>query len=153
MPTTSIRTATARRFMDLLRLDSTLADAVITYGAPKEVGPLVVAVIIPDDGGTTVANMRSGRKARKDEFDLEVIVACHIATNDELEAAERCEQAFAAIENLLADNVTLAVNGNGLPGLIHAVQAGDSNGPSTTPGETGVLAWWNTRITCLARLD
>jgi hypothetical protein len=153
MPTTSIRTAVARRLIDLLRADPTLTDATIRYGAPDQVGTLAVFVQIAEDGGTTTANMRAGRKSRNDEFDLEVWVALHVPGSDQLEAAERVELAWASVENVLADSPTLALDGDGVPGLIHAMQAGDSDGPRTTPTETGVLCWWVARISCLARLD
>lgn len=159
MASTSIRTAVARRVIELLQADGDLAGVTVTYGFPRDgvtgVGEPIVFVQVAEDGGTTTTHMKAGRKSRTDEWDVEVWVAMTTAADDEngLVAAERVEAVFASVENLCAANPTLQQDGSTVDGLIWAVVDGDSDGPRVTPIDSGYLAWWNARIACRARLD
>lgn len=155
MATTSIRVDSAERLIALLQADPANANATIRYGAPiEDVGDPAFWVQPSGEDGQTVAHMRAGRKHRTDQWDLQVWATVHVAPDDEygLDAARLIESMWATVENILADNPTLALDGNGLSGLMWAMQDGRSDGPRVSPTETGYVAWWEGLITCRARL-
>ena len=155
MPTTSIRVEAAERLIDLLNLDPDNAGVTIRYGTPNpDVGEPAIFVQCSGEEGQTVAHMRAGRKHRDDLWDLQVWVTMHAAPDDEygLEAARRVQAAWATVENIVADNPTLSLDGSGLSGLLWASQNGRSDGPRVAETETGYVAWWEGLISCRARL-
>jgi hypothetical protein len=155
MASTAIRVETAERLLDLLRADPSNAGVLVRYGAPvEEIGEPAIFVQSSGEEGATTAHMRAGRKHRTDQWDLQVWCTLHVAPDDEygLDAARRVQTMWATVEDVCADNPTLAVDGDGLAGLMWVMQDGRSDGPRVSPTETGFVAWWEGLITCRARL-
>lgn len=161
MATTSIRTAVARRIIELLEADGDLAGVDVRYGFPRDglagigTDPSIF-VRIGEEGGNTNTQMKAGRKPRDDEWEILVTVAQAAYDDDEggLTLAERIETLFAQVENLFADNPTLQQDGEGISGLNWAVISGESDGPIITPAEQGnFVGWWSTTVACRARLS
>lgn len=161
MATTSVRTATARRIMELLATDGDLAGVAVRYGFPRDglagIGTdATIYVRVGEDGGNTNTHMKAGRKPRDDQWEILVTVAQSAYDDDEngLTLAERIETLFAQVENLFADNPTLQKDGAGISGLDWAVISGESDGPIITPADQGnFVGWWSTTVTCRARLS
>lgn len=160
MATTSIRTAVARRVIELLQADGDLAGVEIRYGQPRDglagIGDPSIFVMVGEDGGSITALMGAGRKEREDRWVM--TVTCALAAHDDdengLTTAERVEAIFAQVENLFADNPTLQQDGAGIDGLIHAVIDGEAEGPIVTPADEGnFLGWVVATVDCFAHLS
>ena len=157
MSTTSIRTAVARRFIDLLRTDGALANVEVSYGYPRDdgVGPDPRIFVVIADGGNTTTHMKAGRKPRDDEWDMRVVILLtHDDDENGLGTAESVEAVFAAVENLCAANPTLQKDANGITGLEWVKLEGESNGPIIRPLEAGNFEGaWDALVACRARLS
>ncbi len=154
--TTSIRAASCRRVIDLLRSDPDNAAVTVGYGVPLEqgIGDGSIWVQVADDEGTVeVANMKAGRYQRRDTWQLEFWILVHCSDDENgLETAERVTQIYSTVENLLATNPTLALDGSGLPGLVSCVQSGETSGPTTSQTDSGFAGWVHCFADCEARL-
>jgi len=150
--TTSIRAEAKARLVLLLGNDPALADVQLRHSPPRE-GIEGRSVFLGDSrGAASINGLKSGRKVRRDEWvqDVWLRAAAQGDASTEQSDADVLEM-FAALEDLLADNPTLSLDGNGLPGLIHGILR-DYDGPSPEIDETGVASTIRAEVSFLARL-
>lgn len=152
MATTSIRTSARRRFKDLLANNGDLAGVQVSY-AWNQAGQEDRSIYLGGIEGTSdIANLRAGRKHRDERFDLEVFIFANYPGDPDGDlASEACEDLYAVVENVLADDPLLAQDGINLPGLISAVLT-DSDGPHPAPTDEGYRAAMRCIVAFHARL-
>lgn len=90
----------------------------------------------------------AGRKARNDDFSVRWVFASVSPGDTEEEAETRVMAMFAALENLVANDVSAA----NLDGLVH-MTIGTTEGPDTFPnGDEGFGAIFEADVDCKSRL-
>lgn len=155
MPTTSIRAVTAARLVALLRAEPALATATVAYGHPGEhlTGDSFVCVVLADGGTLERANFKGGRHHRDDRYTLEVHVAIFAGPDDEfgLDAAQVAESLAGPVQDVIAENPQLALDGNGLSGLV-AAETTRYSGPDVYKFADGYVAECQIDVSCHARL-
>lgn len=155
MPTASIRTASAVRLVALLALEPGLSGATVTFGHPGEMasGDVFVCVVIGESGAMERPNFTATRHQVEDVWTLEVHVA--LFGNDLGEygagSSQACETLAAIVHDVIAENPQLALDGNGLSGLIEASHAA-FNGPTLYRLPDGYIAECQLDLTLTARL-
>ncbi len=155
MPTTSIRASTAVRIVTLLTAEPSMAGATVTFGHPGEqlVGDTFVAVVLSPEGRTERANFKGGRHQRDDRYTCEVHVAVFGTDLSDFGEAisQTCEDLAGVVDGLIATNPTLAIDGNGLSGLVSAATTA-VNGPNLYRLADGYAAEAQVDVACHARL-
>ena len=107
---------------------------------------IIVANLKGVEGG--IRDMRAGRKARTDKFDVTVILWAAQQGQTAAQARSRCVELLAALEDVLADDPSLG----SVPGL-YSAQLGPYDGPDAAPGTEGHVAQITATINCDSRLN
>ena len=89
----------------------------------------------------------AGRKARDDDFTVRVAFAVATPGEDDTEVEARVMELVAALENIVAADVTAA----NLDGLVHMI-LGQQDGPDSVPYGEGFLAMVEQDVVCKTRL-
>lgn len=154
MPTASIRTASAVRLVTLLSLEAGLANTTVTFGHPGEQnGEAFVCVLVGESGSMERPNFTATRHQAEDNWTLEVHVALFGNDLDEYGAgtSQTVETLAAIVHDVIAENPQLALDGNGLSGLIEARHTA-FNGPTLYRLSDGYLAEVQLDLALSARL-
>lgn len=155
MPTASIRTASAVRLVTLLGLEAGLANTTVTFGHPGEQAPgdAFVCVLVGESGSMERPNFTATRHQAEDNWTLEVHVALFGNDLDEYGAgtSQAVETLAAIVHDVIAENPQLALDGNGLSGLIEARHTA-FNGPTLYRLADGYLAEVQIDLALSARL-
>jgi plasmid stabilization system protein ParE len=146
----SVRVDTRRRLLELVRHRAQTLGAQCEYGTPPD-GIAYGSVWFGDiSGETTVADMRAGRKARNDEFSIEVHAFAFVTGDETGEAADRAvEELAGAVDDVLADDPSL---GGTVPGLSWVRLDGPANGPNAFRTDEGHGSYRTLSVACLSRL-
>lgn len=117
-PTTSIRWVLALRLIEQIRDAPELVDVRVEPGWPGERFVKPEMVWIDDiDGDVTIPLIKAARKIRDDEFTVPLEI--RVTNRKDLDATmSRLFEIIAAIEDALADSITLGDGASALPGLI-----------------------------------
>lgn len=149
MATTSVRTATRVRLVDLLSAAPQLAGVQVAYGWAGQDAENESVYLGDTRGEVEVAAMKGGRKSRDDRFSFDLWIVAGAPGQDGPQAAdERAEELYAVVEDVLAGDPEL---GRAVPGLVHAV-LGDVDGPTADPTDEGWASLIRAEVRCWARL-
>ncbi len=147
MTRTSVRGQVRAALTARLAAKTELAGVKIMNGVnPKEYETETVAVTKVTGSDAGIRDMRAGRKARRDNFEIEVSFWTGKQGQTALEAMDRAEALFAPLEDVLADDPFL-----GVQGLMHA-QLSNWDGPDCYPAGEGFGAEIVARVACATEL-
>ena len=107
--TTSNRTAVRARIVELLT-DTAPSGVAVYHGQPAQ-WPNEGIVVGPTSGSSEVKLMQAGRKRRNDTFTITIFCWSSVPGQDAITAESRCEEFLAVVDDALADNATLGVEG------------------------------------------
>lgn len=107
MPETSIRWATVKHLVDLLRAHESMAGVLVEPGWPGDLNMTDEMVWLDElSGDVSIPVATGGRKHRDDRFTVPLLV--RVAGRRDLDATmSRLTEVCAAIEDVLADDPTL----------------------------------------------
>lgn len=148
--TTSARRAVCGAIAAQLAARADLANVQVLDGPdlndPQAEQILVGAEIRGTESG--VRTLRAGRKARLDQFEISILFRTLLPQTTPAGAAERVEQLYGALDDLLAADPTLG----SVPGLQHA-QVTSWDGPDVIPTPEGHVGFIEARVACLTHLE
>lgn len=150
--TTTVRTATLYRIIDLVRASAGLGDAAVLDSGPGPEFPHEGIGFGDITAGLPAwAAMKSGRVEADDGFGIGFIVWAHREGQDARQARQRCEDLFMVLYNELANSPKL---GGEVAGLL-SVRFGAVNGPDAAPDPNGggYDAWITGQIACRTRVS
>lgn len=150
MSARTVRHDTVTAIADLLRVHPTLTGVEVLdgpdIGDPRDELVLVGAEIRGVNTG--LRHLQAGRKQRRDEFEIVVLVRTVRPQTTARDAAERAETIVSALDDLLAEDPLL---GSQVSGLRRAELTG-WDGPDVIPTPEGMVAVAECRVTCLTHL-
>ena len=136
MASTSVRTAVKKRLVDLLTAVS--GPVPVDYGWPGQALEDEHIYLGSTAGSVKIRDFRSGRKARNDTFTQAIYFHAKKPGQNGQEADERVEELYALLENILATNTKLALNGVDLDGVLWAAQLdNETDFPGPMPSADG----------------